>query len=303
MLSFKCKTCGGELSVNDSGLLCCDYCGSRCAFGDDELLGYRHFRRQVLNYLRGVRDQKADEAGRDENALWESAETTLLKTDGGGEITIRYLHSHEDGGASVYLSRNSILYVFPSAQRHLAEQMIQGIGALSFPPADMKGLRDCFPSLTGQYALAGGGIMLACERPEHLFPLSMFGSLAPDHAAWVISRLENICCVLEYSGLIHGGISEHSVWINPFTHHAVLHGHWWGAQKKQGRRGSSQDLLDLRKTAARILGIHKSQAPAEMLDFLNGKPADNAYADFEKWDRVIQEGFGGRRFAKMDVEF
>ncbi len=304
MLSLKCKTCGGEMSVDGSGMLLCDYCGCKRALEDRELLQYRDFRLELLNFLRGLHDEKKSGSdGHDETSLWENAETVQLRRAGGAEITIRCLYSHEDGGVTAYLSKNSILYEFSHAKRQLADQMNTALSALEFPPADVKGLRDSFPSLMGQYALENGGILVAYERPEHLFPLPMFGALTPEHAAWVISRLENICCVLEYSGIVHGGISEHSVWINPFTHHAVLHGNWWGAQKKQQAENKNQDLTDIRKTAERILGMHKSEAPEQMRDFLSGKPANNAYADFELWDEVIQKGFGGRRFAKMDVEF
>ena len=81
-------------------------------------------------------------------------------------------------------------------------------------------------------------------------------------------------------------------------------GHWHLAGKK-GELGTSSknDLIYLRKTASRILGIHRNTAPKELIDFLEGKPAEDAFKDFEKWDRVIETGFGGRRFAKMDVNF
>lgn len=311
MISLKCKNCGGEMSVDGSGSLYCDYCGSKYAFQDDELLQYRNFRMQVLNYLRGVHDQKAN--GEDhEDLLWGDAETVLLQTADGTDVTIRYLYSFDGGAAVTYLTRNSVLYVFPEKQRGEADKMLQGIQMLTFPPADVKGLGECFPSLVGKYELKDGGIMLAFERPTNMFPLSMFGSLAPRHVAWIVSRMENICCVLEYSGITHGGISEETVFINPFIHHAVLYGHWWGARRKEcglshsfeaAHKMPNQDLWDVRKMAERILGLRKEEAPAQFLQFLREKPAADAYADFEAWDRVIEEGFGGRRFARMTTKF
>ena len=183
--------------------------------------------------------------------------------------------------------------------------MISGIQMLTIPPADVKGLHECFPRLNGRYDLKGGGVMLAFARTDNLFPLPMFGSLKPEHVAWIISRLENICCVLDYSNMIHGKIAEETVWINPFNHHAVLMGHWWSASKKgHGKELSGNpDLKGLRQTAVKILGIHKDEAPKEMIKFLEEKPASDAFDDFEKWDKVIENGFGGRRFAQMNVSF
>ena len=304
MISFKCKNCGGEMSVDSSGSLICEYCGTKQFFKDIDLTQYKEFRSQMLNYLRGVHDAKIDGKEREE-MLWGHAEEKILKSSDGDDITVRYLYAYEeDDGASVYLTRNNAIFVYTAREKAMAELAMSAIGKLSFPPADVKGLSDCFPKLNGSYELAGGGMMLAFARTDNLFPLPMFGSLQPEHAAWVISRLENICCVLEYSDMIHGGISEDSVWINPFNHHAVLMGHWHSAGKK-GEIGTSDknDLIYLRKTASRILGIHRNTAPKELIDFLEGKPAEDAFKDFEKWDRVIETGFGGRRFAKMDVNF
>ena len=304
MISFKCKNCGGEMSVDSSGSLICDYCGAKQFFKDIDLTQYKEFRSQMLNYLRGVHDAKADGKEREE-MLWGHAEEKILKSAEGDDITIKYLYTYEeDDGTSVYLTRNNAIFIYTAREKAMAELAMNAIGNLSFPPADVKGLADCFPKLNGSYELAGGGMMLAFARTDNLFPLPMFGSLQPEHVAWVISRLENICCVLEYSDMVHAGISEDSVWINPFNHHAVLMGHWHSAGKR-GEIGTSDkiDLIDIRKTASRILGMHRNTAPKELIDFLDGKPAEDAFTDFEKWDKVIETGFGGRRFAKMDVNF
>ena len=305
MLSFKCKNCGGETSVDSSGSLYCEYCGSKFNFQDKELLEYRTFRLQMLNYLRGLHDEQM-EGESQEDSLWDHAETVCYETKDGDDVNVRYLYTYDDGVATTYLTRHHALFVFSKNKRKEAERMLRGIQALSFPPADVKGLEDCFPKLRGTYELKDDGIMLTFTRTENLFPLSMFGSLTPEHVAWIISRLENICCVLNYGGLIHGGINEESVWINPFNHHGVLMGHWWSTKRvEQAGLGTArdQDLKDIRKTADRILGIHREEAPQELTEFLRSRPGIDAYADFEAWDRVIEVGFGGRRFAKMNVDF
>ena len=303
MISFKCKNCGGEMSVDSSGSLICEYCGAKQFFKDIDLTGYKEFRLQMLNYLRGVHDAKAEGKEREE-MLWGHAEEKVFKSSEGDDITVRYLYSYEEDGATVYLTRNNALFVYTAAEAEKANLAVKAIRNLSFPPADVKGLSDCFPKLNGRYELAGLGAMLAFARTDNLFPLPMFGSLEPEHVAWVISRLENICCVLEYSDMAHGGISENSVWINPFNHHAVLMGHWHTAGKK-GATGpgvtSENDLMGVRTTASRILGMNKNNAPKDLVDFLAGRPEEDAFKDFEKWDKVIETGFGGRRFAKMDV--
>lgn len=304
MISLKCKNCGGEMSVDGSGNLYCDYCGTKSAFRDDELIQYKNFRLQVLNYLRGVHDKKADGTSHEE-LLWANAETVSFATKDGNDITVRYLYSHEEEGVTTYLARNSILCVFPAQEIDRAAIWLSGLELLSFPPADVKNLQECFPKFLGRYDLEDGRVLLSFERPDNVFPLSMFGSLAPEHAAWITSRLENICCVLEYSQIQHGGIHADSVFINPFTHHAILFGDWETTRSRYNYslHDTRKNLRQLRELALHVMGMHVGEAPKEFLTFLKSEPADNAYQDFERWDRVIEEGFGGRRFAKMDLDF
>lgn len=300
MLSFKCENCNGELSVDSSGALYCEYCGSRFHFSDEQLRGYKEFRGRMLRYLRETHERKAGE-GRNEDALWNSAEYAYLKSADDNDITIRYLYRCDDGPfVTMYLTREAFLFHLKKEARALAEAQERALQRLSFPPADVNGLRDCFPVAAGTYPLDNGGLLLAFKRAANLFPLPLFGALAAEHAAWVVSRMENICCVLAYSDMAHKGISENSLAIDPFTHHAVLIGHWWEAGYSS--EGSAVDLKAVRTTALRILGVNRSTIPKEFAAFLSSAPRRNAYEDFALWDSVIEKGFGGRRFAKMNIQ-
>lgn len=105
--------------------------------------------------------------------------------------------------------------------------------------------------------------------------------------------MENICCALEYSELQHTDISPTSFFINPTTHEGAIYGDW----RKVSSKKSNIDLKDLRKTAIEL--AENTREPMEFYDFLNSKPENTAYADFEKWDKVIEEGFGGHKFVQM----
>ena len=222
MISFKCKTCGGEMTVERTGDLVCAYCGSKAVFTDRQLAEYRDFRQRMVEYLRNVSDDNKNAAQLD--ALWADADTTVFRTAEGAAISARYLYTAQDAPAVMYLTRSAALYRFPREERGKAALAEHWLSRLQYPQADIRGLSRCFPTVTGHFELEDGGILLALAREEQFFPLAMYGALLPEHAAWVVSRLENICCVLEYSGLVHGGISPESVFINPVTHEAALVG-------------------------------------------------------------------------------
>lgn len=298
MIVYKCKNCNGEMSVDASGALCCEYCGSKGHFSDKELQGYKEFRMQMLNYLRSLHDIEKDDAV--SASLWDSAEEKVYMQENGVPVTIHYIYLAEEAGVTMYLTRNAVLYHFKN--RDEAEKMERSLGRLEFPPADIKGLQRCFPKLKGRFQLKKGEVLLAYDREPMLFPLSLFGALSARHVAWIISRMENICCVLEYNGLTHGGISMDHLFINPKTHEAMLYGGWNQCKEKtRDILGDSVDLKELRKLAKRLLGVHPTDVPGEFEKFLEEYPKKDAYEDFARWDEVIEKGFGGRSFTQMKL--
>lgn len=299
MISFKCKTCGGEMTVERTGNLVCAYCGGKAVLTDRQLSEYRDFRQRMVEYLRNLNDGSVEDPRGD--ALWADANLTAFRTAEGAAISARYLYTVQDAPAVMYLTRSAALYRFPREERSKAALAEQWLGRLQYPQADSRGLSRCFPTVTGRFELEDGGILLALAREEQFFPLAMYGALLPEHAAWVVSRLENICCVLEYSGLVHGGISPESVFINPVTHEAALLGGWWNADVRRASSlaAANADLVALRRTADRALGPYRASVPHAFDRFLREAPLTNAYDDFALWDQVIEKGFGGRRFVKM----
>jgi len=298
MIVYKCPNCAGEMSIDRTGSLFCEFCGSKLNFSDKELEHYREFRMYMLTYLKNLHDKPSSaEAER----LWDYAEQETFESESGTPISINYIFKSADEHADMYVTRNNVLYLFPEKYAKEAGLINAGLSKIKYPAADIKGLNRCFPVITGIYTLKNGSVLVSTSRGETVFPLSMYGALSPRHVAWIISRLENIACVLEYSGLVHGGINIDNVFINPLTHEAVLYGGWYNVSDMPRIRVVNRDLCDIRATARKQLGINGEAIPKEMDDFLSEKPIRNAYDDFTAWDNVIEKGFGGHKFIKMNV--
>lgn len=299
MIVYKCKNCNGEMSVDTSGALYCEYCGTKNHFSDRELQGYKEFRAQMLNYLRALHDVGEDEAL--STKLWEAAEVAVLEQEDGNKITIHYIYTSTEDHVTMYVTKSAVLYCFE--QKEDAVKTEEYLKKLEFPPADIKGLQRCFPKLTGRYPLKNGGMLLAFAREASIYPLALFGALSPRHVAWIVSRMENIACVLEYNEMSHGKISAETIFINPKTHEAMLYGGWYHCDKKKlGIFGDSADLVSIRKTAKHLLGVNAKEVPEEFEKFLTEHPQKDAFEDFTRWDEVIEKGFGGRTFVKMNMQ-
>lgn len=296
MLGFVCEACGGDMKVHHTGELKCPYCGVKNHFTDKQLSEYREFRLHMLEYLSAVAEDRKTPEGK--AFVWSQAEAVTFQDTENTDITIQYIFHAKEAGVDMYCAVGNVIYVYPREKTQEADKAIRIFTGLAFPQADMRGLGRCFPKLAGDYKLKDGRRMLVYSKEEDFYPLALFGDLIPEHVEWIISRLENIACVLQYNEMGHGNISKTSVFINPRTHEAALYGGWEGA--RTGVTSSEADLRAVRLVAGEMLGEGYKRAPEPLKRFIEGRPASTAYDDFAAWDTVIETQLGGRHFTKFE---
>ena len=213
------------------------------------------------------------------------------------------------------VARRNIIFRFDRGSA-ASERMRRAVSLLDYPSADTRQLAQFFPRITGGFALESGDSLLAVAKDVDEYPLCLFGQLGGRHVAWIISRMENLCCVLEYNSLVHPLINPDTLFINPFTHQASLYGGWWAAAKHntaapdRSRILRTQDnLIGLRNTAANLLGCPRAgsvpvtaDVPSALADFINGRPMEYAYDDFALWDRMLIQAYGERKFVDLTVD-
>lgn len=315
MKNLTCKNCGGPMLPDASGLTAaCRYCGTKYALNHEDTDYYLSFYKR----MNGCFADSADDAARRRRAdeLWEDADTQTFACADGSEIEINHMYSYAVRGAEVYVARKNVLYRFLSDGEALAERTRRAVAALQYPGADMRGLAQFFPKISGGFPLADGSFLLALTKDPDEYPLCLFGRLSGRHAAWVISRLENLCCVLEYSGLVHPAVDAANIYVNPYMHTASLYGGWWLAAKHNAVSSETgaplklrQNLTGLRDTAAGLLGYEKAgrvpatgEIPKPLADFINSMPKATAYDDFAYWDEMLIKSYGERKFIKMETD-
>ncbi len=288
MITYKCKACGGQLEVGGTSGLVCPYCGSKSFLSDADFKGNEEFRKKLLSYYKAEADRKEYDYSAD--TLWQREGRDSFVLASGQPLHIDYMKKYPYAGFVCYLAKESVVYVFDGGKD--AEAFLAGLRRLEFPAADDR-LHRSFPELKTELGLRDGGRALVFRRRPHFYPAELFAPWKSVHLAWVISRMENICCALSYSGLRHGDITPATVWVNPVFHEGALFGDWRGVRPLTG----GEDLTALRKTAIAL--AEDTRTPQEMYHFLNSPPREDAFADFTAWDQVITDGFGGHKFIRM----
>ena len=301
MRNLNCKNCGSIMIYDVSSMTAhCRFCGTSYVLDHKDTDYYRSFYRQMIDSSSGDEAKKK----RDES-LWENADTITFTTNEEQCIELKYLYSYSDKCADVYVTRRNIAFHFREGMNGKAEHMRKMVSSLDYPSADTRTLSDFFPRVTGAFMLNDGTLLVVINKREEEYPLRLFGKLGGRHIAWIISRLENLCCVLEYNSLVHPEIDVDTVYINPNNHTACLYCNWWNVEKKNMKGlSSSANLTGLRNTAKALLETEDvtPDTPQALLDFINSSPKIDAYEDFAYWDDMLIKAFGERKFIKMDKE-
>lgn len=149
------------------------------------------------------------------------------------------------------------------------------------------------------------------------------------HVAWIQSRLHNIVAYLNLIQLSHNAINLNTCFVSPPHHTISLLGGWWYAvpfgqkmigvpsrtyevltpKTKSDKIGTNQTDQELIRSVGRELlgdknGTRLSSmkvAPEPMIQFLRGATKDNAFKDFDEWQKVLINSFGARKFIEFPV--
>lgn len=328
MALLKCKMCGGTLDYDrQQNLAVCPYCGSKSTVFEQDRKLFEQFQTAFAAILNQADSQRRQQA---EEGFWVEASTEELPREDGEIIEIAYLTKRRADMCTVYVARKNVIFVFDKGFEDSAARYREMIEQIKYPNEAMeKELSRYIPKVVTECTLSDGRQFLAIEKEAGVYPLGMLGILMDRHVAWVVSRLENLCCLLEYNDMVLNGFSVENLFVDPANHQIYLYGGWWfagfrgmetaGASKsvfpylKKGITGQnknqiSTDLESIRLVAARLLGCEDREGlcdahllPKPFEDFLIHRPEQSAQADFKKWDKALIDSYGERKFIPLSI--
>ena len=259
--------------------------------------------------------------------IWEEKDVLLLECANGKKYKLKYLCESDFELGKCYVSRNHLIYIIQESKKKFFDNALKVITDLRFADSEMeKEFKRYLPNIENHYQLKDGSYCLVISKTDDIFPLSNLleyyknkGELLdPKHCAWVISRLNNLVCFLEFNDLVHNGLSIDNLFVSPKFHTICLYGGWWYSVPKGEKMIGTQkvifDLMPVKEKADKIAtfktdiecvrAIGRSlnkNVPKPMLDWLEKGSSDNAFKEFESWNKVLTDSFGERKFVVLDI--
>lgn len=233
----------------------------------------------------------------------------------------------------MFYGRTALTWVVDKQHADLVARAGTTITGLKYSSARMRTEMERFmPNVISTFRTKddrGGVVMLKTKDVYCLRDVveAKGGKLVPEHVAWILNRLYNIACFLQWNGLSHNAISLDTVFVSPEHHSCLLLGGWWyaapfGMKMKAVparthklmppdlKTGSSRtDLALIRALGRELLGdatgmhlVDDASVPARMTSFLRHPASGKAVDDYKNWGTCLEACFGERRFVKLPVE-
>lgn len=176
--------------------------------------------------------------------------------------------------------------------------------------------------------LADGRHVVSVPKNKDLFRLRDVltfykGTIDPKHVAWIESSLYNLCCYLNFTGLVHSDISLDTYFISPEYHSGALLGGWWysttkgnklsvvpkrtfellPSEVKIDKRSIVKIDLELVKAVGReLLDSELDKSPEPLRMWLKSISTDKPVDEYKDWKETLTQSFGARKFTKMEIK-
>lgn len=266
---------------------------------------------------------------------WQTPGLLRLTALDGTCYEIRYRKQHAFELGQMFISPTMVAYLLAPEHEDLYAVARRSIGGLSFANDAMRAqMAPHLPTVLSAFATNDALVLVLAKTPQQVLLSDLLahasGRLDARHVAWVLSRLLNLACYLDYARLTHNGISVDSCFIDPAAHSASLLGGWWYACRREARlvalparsadlaapdmlaakRADSRlDLALIRSIGRELLGDERggtlladAGVPAALGQWLRLASSGNARQDYQQWQsQVLPDSFGPRRFVRLDV--
>lgn len=270
-----------------------------------------------------------------EQGTWEKTNYVLIAKDNGKKIALNYDTVFDFELGTCYVTKTKIVYVLGKDKKKYFDNAITRIKSLKYADKKMEDtLSICMPKIYQTFQSSNGEYVIVLDKTEDIYPLKSvfeyFGNKIQDrHVAWIISRLCNLTCFLKYNGIVHNGININNVFVSPQYHSILLLGGWWYTTKENEKMiGTTKDIFSIMSVTAKgskkssyltdlesvkllgrqLLGesncrklVLDTTIPKAFTNFLISGSSDDAYKEFNKWDKALNDSYGARRFVKMEV--
>lgn len=250
------------------------------------------------------------------------SEWSILLIPGMGPV--KYLYSEKFELGKWYVTDDNLYYVLDDDKAQYINRYFHGREMISYPDRQMM---DIFAPKIGSASRIDTNVIIFGKKkdqyPLGLFMQAMQGHLTGRDIAWMISRMADLCCFLQWNKVVLNGFCESSLLISPKDHALYLSGGWWYATKVgEKMTGTTKEIFELMPTAVRTSKLASTvtdlesikfiarkliscakDVPAQIVNWAESGSGDNAITEYGRWNAALEAAYGKRHFQILEVEY
>lgn len=273
-----------------------------------------------------------------QNGVWEQSNSIFIRPKE-KKITFkfRYLAERTFELGKFYISGGNVVYLLDNEHKKYYDNAIKQIQSLKYANEKMhEEFARYMPNLKSYYETEEGKWCIIMAKTEDVYLLNDLlkqqgGKMDDKHVAWVISRLSNITCFLQYNNIIHNGISLNNCYVSPNHHSILLLGGWWYATKENEKIiGTQKEIFNIMPLKAKTEKVPSYKTDLESIkligklllnnrslmtkrgtfdftpepfkNFLRKGASENPKEEFKLWNKALEESYGERKFIVLNVQ-
>lgn len=262
------------------------------------------------------------------NNSWKCDNVLSIQRKDGKIATIKnYLYSASYELGSYWVSNTVIVYSF--SDKHFFDNYLFSVKHLKYADDNMRlHFSTLVPNIIDSFEAKDGLYYLVIRKAKDEYPLQLVKNVFDEkQAAWVMTKLLNLCNFLCYNKLVHNGICLENLFVNLKQHSVHLYGGWqycisegkkmigtvekifenMNPDVKSSKVASFVTDLDSSKYVLKeFFGVYsfpqlKSKLGNAFASFLCTNEGENVFDEYFIWEEKIIEIFGKREFSSTNI--
>lgn len=229
-----------------------------------------------------------------------------------------------NGIARVYHTATKVALIYDKTYKKFYDSYIKNVKDLKYADANMqKEFERYFPKIINNFETEDGEFCILLDKTSDVISLGKIftayekaGKQFPEkQAAWILNRLYNIECYLNFYNKVFNGFTLDNIWVSPDMHTVLMFSGWeYNTKTDANMIGCPKDVYkilpikvkdnkksnivtDLESIKSIGRKLFKSKSSLNYIDeFLRSGTSDDVFKEWDAYRNAIKSQFGKRAF-------
>jgi len=262
---------------------------------------------------------------------WKSSKQILTIDLEKSTIEIKYRYATKTEVGNMYVSDSLVTFTFNKEKFY--KNFLDSLSFVSYKDENMKKYFSQFlPNVKRSFKDTHNIYYIILSKQKQVYPLSLVADIfsQKEHAAWVLTRLLNLCVLFQQNNFSHCGIDLNSCFVDLRSHGIYLLGGWQFATKHDNKLSAttkkifdnlppsikaskiSNPLIDIESTKFLVKELLKANSlmqlekvcGKEMAQFLFSTINSSFVSldELKRWEHARSKTFSKHEFVVIDAK-